>query len=68
MAKPRALLRDGGSADAADPRRRGARSRTTRSAAVAPPMLSLDEALVVPCEPGSDLVALDDALTRIGGG
>jgi DNA-directed RNA polymerase specialized sigma24 family protein len=28
-------------------------------------MLSLDEALVVPIEPGKDLVALDEALTAL---
>ena len=28
-------------------------------------MVSLDEALVVPTEPGSDLVALDEALTAL---
>lgn len=42
-----------------------ARSRDHQKRGGGAPMLSLDEALVVPCEPGDDLVALDEALTAL---
>ena len=42
-----------------------ARSRDYQKRGGGAPMLSLDEALVVPCEPGDDLVALDEALTAL---
>jgi len=42
-----------------------ARSRGHRKRGAGAPMLSLDEALVVPTEPGKDLVALDEALTAL---
>ena len=45
-------------------RRRGALPRLSKRGGGAP-MLSLDEALIVPSEPGDDLVALDDALTAL---
>jgi RNA polymerase sigma factor (TIGR02999 family) len=43
-----------------------ARSRGYQKRGGGAPILSLDEALVVPTEPGNDLVALDDALTALG--
>jgi RNA polymerase sigma-70 factor (ECF subfamily) len=42
-----------------------ARSRGYHKRGGGAPMLSFDEALVVPTEPGDDLVALDDALTAL---
>jgi RNA polymerase sigma-70 factor (ECF subfamily) len=42
-----------------------ARSRDYQKRGGGASMLSLDEALVVPCEPGEDLVALDEALTAL---
>ena len=42
-----------------------ARSRGYQKRGGGAPMLSLDEALIVPTEPGADLVALDDALTAL---
>ena len=42
-----------------------ARARGYRKRGGGASMLSLDEALVVPTEPGDDLVALDDALTAL---
>ena len=42
-----------------------ARARGYQKRGGGAPMLSLDEALVVPTEPGEDLVALDDALTAL---
>jgi RNA polymerase sigma-70 factor (ECF subfamily) len=42
-----------------------ARSRDYQKRGGGAPMLSLEEALVVPTEPGDDLVALDDALTAL---
>jgi RNA polymerase sigma-70 factor (ECF subfamily) len=42
-----------------------ARSRGYEKRGGGASMLSLDEALVVPAEPGADLVALDDALTAL---
>jgi len=42
-----------------------ARSRGYQKRGGGAPMLSLDEALVVPIAPGNDLVALDDALTAL---
>lgn len=42
-----------------------ARSRDYQKRGGGAPMLSLDEALIVPCEPGDDLVALDEALTAL---
>ena len=42
-----------------------ARARGYQKRGGAAPMLSLDESLVVPNEPGRDLVALDDALTAL---
>ena len=42
-----------------------ARSRDYQKRGGGAAMLSLDEALVVPCEPGDDLVALDEALTAL---
>jgi RNA polymerase sigma-70 factor, ECF subfamily len=42
-----------------------ARSRDQQKRGGGAPMLSLDEALVVPIEPGKDLVALDEALTAL---
>lgn len=42
-----------------------ARARDARKRGAGAPMVSLDEALVVPIEPGSDLVALDAALTSL---
>lgn len=42
-----------------------ARSRDYQKRGGGVTMLSLDEALVVPCEPGEDLVALDEALTGL---
>jgi DNA-directed RNA polymerase specialized sigma24 family protein len=37
----------------------------TRSAGGGAPVVSLDDALLVPIEPGNDLVALDEALTAL---
>ncbi len=42
-----------------------ARSRDYQKRGGGAPMLSLDEALIVPCEPGDDLVALDEALNAL---
>jgi RNA polymerase sigma factor (TIGR02999 family) len=42
-----------------------ARARDARKRGAGTPIISLDEALVVPIEPGSDLVALDEALTAL---
>jgi RNA polymerase sigma factor (TIGR02999 family) len=42
-----------------------ARSRSNQKRGGGAPLLSFDEALVVPIEPGRDLVALDDALTAL---
>jgi RNA polymerase sigma factor (TIGR02999 family) len=42
-----------------------ARSRSHQKRGGGVPLLSLDEALVVPVEPGKDLVALDEALTAL---
>jgi RNA polymerase sigma-70 factor, ECF subfamily len=42
-----------------------ARARGYQKRGGGAPMVSLEEALVVPTEPGSDLVALDDALTAL---
>ena len=42
-----------------------ARSRASLKRGAGAPIVSLDEALVVPMEPGSDLVALDEALTAL---
>jgi RNA polymerase sigma factor (TIGR02999 family) len=42
-----------------------ARARGYQKRGGGAPMLSLDEALIVPIEPGHDLVALDDALTAL---
>ena len=42
-----------------------ARSRGHQKRGGGAPVLSLDEALVVPTEPGKDLVALDEALTAL---
>jgi RNA polymerase sigma factor (TIGR02999 family) len=42
-----------------------ARARDARKRGAGTPIVSLDEALVVPIEPGSELVALDDALTAL---
>jgi RNA polymerase sigma factor (TIGR02999 family) len=42
-----------------------ARSRGYQKRGAGAPMLSLDEALIVPTEPEADLVALDDALTAL---
>lgn len=42
-----------------------ARARGYQKRGGGAPMLSLDEALMVPAEPGEDLVALDDALTAL---
>jgi RNA polymerase sigma-70 factor (ECF subfamily) len=42
-----------------------ARSRDYQKRGGGAAMLSLDEALVVPCEPAEDLVELDDALTAL---
>ena len=42
-----------------------ARSRGNQKRGGGAPLLSLDEALVVPTEPGKDLVALDEALTAL---
>jgi RNA polymerase sigma factor (TIGR02999 family) len=42
-----------------------ARSRGYQKRGGGAPVLSLDEALVMPVEPGNDLVALDDALTAL---
>jgi RNA polymerase sigma factor (TIGR02999 family) len=42
-----------------------ARSRGYQKRGGGAPVLSLDEALIVPVEPGEDLVALDDALTAL---
>ena len=42
-----------------------ARARGYQKRGGGAPMVSLDEALVVPTEPGDDLVALDDALTAL---
>jgi RNA polymerase sigma factor (TIGR02999 family) len=42
-----------------------ARARGYQKRGGGAPMLSLDEALIVPTEPGADLVALDDALTAL---
>lgn len=42
-----------------------ARSRGYQKRGGGAPVLSLDEALIVPIEPGGDLVALDDALTAL---
>ena len=42
-----------------------ARSRGYQKRGAGAPLLSLDEALIVPTEPSADLVALDDALTAL---
>jgi RNA polymerase sigma factor (TIGR02999 family) len=42
-----------------------ARSRGYQKRGGGAPVLSLDEALIVPTEPGEDLVALDEALTAL---
>jgi RNA polymerase sigma-70 factor, ECF subfamily len=42
-----------------------ARSKGYQKRGGGAPMLSLEEALVVPIEPGNDLVALDEALTAL---
>jgi RNA polymerase sigma factor (TIGR02999 family) len=42
-----------------------ARARGYQKRGAGAPMLSLDEALIVPTAPGADLVALDDALTAL---
>ena len=42
-----------------------ARARGYQKRGGGAPMVSLDEALVVPTEPGNDLVALDEALTAL---
>jgi RNA polymerase sigma factor (TIGR02999 family) len=42
-----------------------ARARSNQKRGGGAPLLSFDEALVVPIEPGKDLVALDDALTAL---
>jgi RNA polymerase sigma factor (TIGR02999 family) len=42
-----------------------ARSRDSQKRGGGAPVISLDEALVLPTEPGSDLVALDEALTAL---
>ena len=42
-----------------------ARARGYQKRGAGAPVLSLDEALVVPVEPAADLVALDDALTAL---
>jgi RNA polymerase sigma-70 factor (ECF subfamily) len=42
-----------------------ARARGYQKRGGGAPMVSLEEALVVPTEPGSDLVALDEALTAL---
>ena len=42
-----------------------ARSKGYQKRGGGAPMLSLDEALIVPIEPGNDLVALDEALTTL---
>ena len=42
-----------------------ARARGYQKRGGGAPMLSLDEALIVPAAPGKDLVALDDALTAL---
>jgi RNA polymerase sigma factor (TIGR02999 family) len=42
-----------------------ARARGYQKRGGGAPIVSLDEALVVPTEPGNDLVALDDALTAL---
>jgi RNA polymerase sigma-70 factor (ECF subfamily) len=42
-----------------------ARSRGYQKRGAGAPMVSLDEALLIATEPGSDLVALDDALTAL---
>ena len=42
-----------------------ARSRGNQKRGGGEPLLSFDEALVVPTEPGKDLVALDEALTAL---
>jgi RNA polymerase sigma factor, TIGR02999 family len=42
-----------------------ARARGYQKRGGGAPMLSLDEALIVPTEPGADLIALDDALTAL---
>ena len=42
-----------------------ARARDAQKRGAGAPIVSLDEALVVPIEPGSDLVALDQALTAL---
>jgi len=42
-----------------------ARARGYQKRGAGMPVLSLDEALIVPVEPGEDLVALDDALTAL---
>jgi RNA polymerase sigma-70 factor (ECF subfamily) len=43
-----------------------ARSRDQQKRGGGTPILSFDEALVIPDEPGPDLVALDDALIALG--
>ena len=42
-----------------------ARARGYQKRGAGAPLMSLDEALIVPAEPGADLVALDDALTAL---
>jgi RNA polymerase sigma-70 factor, ECF subfamily len=42
-----------------------ARARDAQKRGAGAPIVSLDEALVVPLEPGSELVALDEALTAL---
>src|SRR4030095_9566842 len=42
-----------------------ARARGYQKRGGGAPILSLDESLIVPTEPGADLVALDDALTAL---
>jgi RNA polymerase sigma-70 factor, ECF subfamily len=42
-----------------------ARARDAQKRGAGAPIVSLDEALVVPTEPGNDLVALDEALTAL---
>ncbi len=42
-----------------------ARARGNQKRGGGAPLLSLDEALIVPTEPGKDLVALDEALTAL---
>lgn len=42
-----------------------ARAKGYQKRGAGAPMLSLDEGLIVPIEPGNDLVALDEALTAL---